>query len=85
MRRQAAVLESGGTITQETRHFHEDGYTSPGRTKETAEDYRYFPEPDLEPVAPSRELVEQLRATIPELPWLRAQADSGRTGASPTR
>ncbi|MFB1296732.1 Asp-tRNA(Asn)/Glu-tRNA(Gln) amidotransferase subunit GatB [Mycobacterium sp. pW049] len=70
MRRQAAVLESGETVTQETRHFHEDGYTSPGRSKETAQDYRYFPEPDLEPVAPSAELVEQLRATIPELPWL---------------
>jgi aspartyl-tRNA(Asn)/glutamyl-tRNA(Gln) amidotransferase subunit B len=71
MRRQAAVLEAGGRIIQETRHFHEDGYTSPGRTKETAEDYRYFPEPDLEPVAPSAELVERLRATIPELPWLQ--------------
>jgi aspartyl-tRNA(Asn)/glutamyl-tRNA(Gln) amidotransferase subunit B len=71
MQRQGAVLESGGRITQETRHFHEAGYTSPGRTKETAEDYRYFPEPDLEPVAPSRELVERLRHTIPELPWLR--------------
>ena len=71
MRRQGAVLGSGGRVTQETRHFHEDGYTSPGRTKETAEDYRYFPEPDLEPVAPSRELVERLRQTIPELPWLR--------------
>ena len=70
MRRQAAVLESGGTVTQETRHFHEDGYTSPGRSKETAQDYRYFPEPDLEPVAPSDELVERLRGTIPELPWL---------------
>ena len=70
MRRQAAVLESGGTILQETRHFHEDGYTSPGRSKETAQDYRYFPEPDLEPVAPSAEYVEQLRQTIPELPWL---------------
>jgi aspartyl-tRNA(Asn)/glutamyl-tRNA(Gln) amidotransferase subunit B len=80
MRRQAAVLESGGRIIQETRHFHEDGYTSPGRTKETAEDYRYFPEPDLEPVAPSAELVEKLRATIPELPWLarkRIQQDWG--------
>jgi aspartyl-tRNA(Asn)/glutamyl-tRNA(Gln) amidotransferase subunit B len=80
MRRQAAILKSGGTIVQETRHFHEDGYTSPGRTKETAEDYRYFPEPDLEPVAPSRELVERLRATLPELPWLarkRIQAEWG--------
>jgi aspartyl-tRNA(Asn)/glutamyl-tRNA(Gln) amidotransferase subunit B len=70
MQRQAAVLASGGQIIQETRHFHEAGYTSPGRVKETAEDYRYFPEPDLEPVAPSRELVERLRQTIPELPWL---------------
>lgn len=43
MRRQAAVLESGGRVHQETRHFHEDGHTSPGRDKETAEDYRYFP------------------------------------------
>ncbi len=70
MRRQAAVLKAGGTVYQETRHFHEDGYTSPGRSKETAQDYRYFPEPDLEPVAPSAELVERLRAGIPELPWL---------------
>jgi len=80
MRRQAAVLDTGGEIIQETRHFHEDGYTSAGRRKETAEDYRYFPEPDLEPVAPSAELVERLRATIPELPWLqrnRIQQDWG--------
>ena len=70
MRRQAAVLDAGGKVHQETRHFHEDGYTSPGRDKETAEDYRYFPEPDLEPVAPSEELVQRLRGTIPELPWL---------------
>ncbi|PXY27028.1 Asp-tRNA(Asn)/Glu-tRNA(Gln) amidotransferase subunit GatB [Prauserella muralis] len=72
MTRQAAILAEGGTITQETRHFQEaDGSTSPGRTKETAEDYRYFPEPDLVPIAPSRAWVEQLRATIPELPWER--------------
>ncbi|NIJ13675.1 aspartyl-tRNA(Asn)/glutamyl-tRNA(Gln) amidotransferase subunit B [Saccharomonospora amisosensis] len=72
MSRQAAVLHDGGTITQETRHFQEsDGTTSPGRVKETAEDYRYFPEPDLVPIAPSSEWVEQLRATIPELPWQR--------------
>jgi aspartyl-tRNA(Asn)/glutamyl-tRNA(Gln) amidotransferase subunit B len=70
MQRQAAILVAGGEIVQETRHFHESGYTSPGRAKETAQDYRYFPEPDLEPVAPSRELVERLRQTIPELPWL---------------
>ena len=80
MRRQAAVLQSGGAIVQETRHFHEDGYTSPGRSKETAQDYRYFPEPDLEPVAPTVEYVERLRQTIPELPWLsrkRIQEDWG--------
>src|SRR6478752_1782108 len=70
MRRQAALLEAGANITQETRHFHEDGHTTAGRSKETAQDYRYFPEPDLEPVAPSAELVERLRGTIPELPWL---------------
>ncbi|MEU6642431.1 Asp-tRNA(Asn)/Glu-tRNA(Gln) amidotransferase subunit GatB [Saccharomonospora sp. NPDC046836] len=72
MTRQAAVLAGGGTVTQETRHFQEaDGSTSPGRTKETAEDYRYFPEPDLVPIAPSRAWVDQLRETIPEMPWER--------------
>lgn len=72
MRRQAAVLDAGEDVIQETRHFLEqDGSTSAGRRKETAEDYRYFPEPDLEPVAPSAELIEKLRGTLPELPWLR--------------
>ncbi|WP_253779608.1 Asp-tRNA(Asn)/Glu-tRNA(Gln) amidotransferase subunit GatB [Goodfellowiella coeruleoviolacea] len=72
MTRQAAVLANGGRVVQETRHFDEStGSTSSGRTKETAEDYRYFPEPDLVPVAPSREWVEELRATLPELPWER--------------
>ncbi|WP_372440779.1 Asp-tRNA(Asn)/Glu-tRNA(Gln) amidotransferase subunit GatB [Nocardia acididurans] len=81
MRRQAAVLAAGGEILMETRHFHEtDGTTSAGRPKETAEDYRYFPEPDLEPIAPDAAWVESLRATIPEYPWLRRariQADWG--------
>jgi aspartyl-tRNA(Asn)/glutamyl-tRNA(Gln) amidotransferase subunit B len=71
IRRQAAVLASGGRIKQETRMWHEEGYTTPGRSKEEAEDYRYFPEPDLVPVAPSREWVEELRATLPENPALR--------------
>src|SRR5690348_13408529 len=67
MTRQAAILAEGGSIKQETRHFQEaDGTTSSGRTKETAEDYRYFPEPDLVPIAPSREWVEELRGTLPE-------------------
>jgi aspartyl-tRNA(Asn)/glutamyl-tRNA(Gln) amidotransferase subunit B len=72
MCRQAAVLTSGGEIVQETRHFDEaSGTTSAGRRKETSEDYRYFPEPDLVPIAPSDEWVAQLRATLPELPWQR--------------
>ncbi|OBJ52263.1 Asp-tRNA(Asn)/Glu-tRNA(Gln) amidotransferase subunit GatB [Mycobacterium asiaticum] len=82
MQRQAAVLLSGGEIIQETRHFHEAGYTSPGRAKETAQDYRYFPEPDLEPVAPSRELVERLRQSIPELPWLSRKRIQDEWGIS---
>ncbi len=80
MRRQAAVLDSGERVHQETRHFHEDGYTSPGRSKETAQDYRYFPEPDLEPIAPDADFVEKLRESIPEYPWLqrkRIQEDWG--------
>lgn len=69
MSRHAGILDAGGSVLQETRHFHEDdGTTSSGREKSDAEDYRYFPEPDLVPVAPSREWVEQLRATLPENP-----------------
>ncbi|WP_225443694.1 Asp-tRNA(Asn)/Glu-tRNA(Gln) amidotransferase subunit GatB [Lolliginicoccus lacisalsi] len=72
MRRQAAVLEAGGEINMETRHFQEsDGTTSPGRKKETADDYRYFPDPDLQPIEPAAEWIEQLRGTLPELPWVR--------------
>jgi aspartyl-tRNA(Asn)/glutamyl-tRNA(Gln) amidotransferase subunit B len=67
--RHAGILDAGGRVVQETRHFHEDtGTTSPGREKSDAEDYRYFPEPDLAPVAPTREWVEQLRETLPEAP-----------------
>jgi aspartyl-tRNA(Asn)/glutamyl-tRNA(Gln) amidotransferase subunit B len=70
--RHAAVLDKGDKITQETRHWHEDtGVTTSGREKSDAEDYRYFPEPDLVPVAPTRETVEQLRETLPEAPGLR--------------
>jgi aspartyl-tRNA(Asn)/glutamyl-tRNA(Gln) amidotransferase subunit B len=70
--RQAAVLDAGGRVVQETRHFHEDsGITTAGRSKEEAQDYRYFPEPDLVPIAPAAGWVEQLRATLPELPSAR--------------
>ena len=72
IQRQAAILAKGGTITQETRHWHEDtGTTSPGRPKSDADDYRYFPEPDLLPVTPAPELIERLRASLPEAPAAR--------------
>jgi aspartyl-tRNA(Asn)/glutamyl-tRNA(Gln) amidotransferase subunit B len=81
IRRQAAVLSEGGRVVQETRHWHENtGETTSGRSKEQAEDYRYFPEPDLVPLAPSREWVESLRATLPVLPsakQARLQAEWG--------
>jgi len=83
IQRHAAVLSGGGTILQETRHFHEeDGSTTSGRVKEEAEDYRYFPEPDLVPMAPSREWVEELRAGLPELPRLRRQRLQAEWGLS---
>lgn len=62
--RQAAVLDAGARVVQETRHWNEEGYTVSGRIKETAEDYRYFPEPDLVPVVCEPQWVEQLRANL---------------------
>ena len=70
--RQAGVLDAGQRVVQETRHFHEnDGTTTSGRSKEEAQDYRYFPEPDLVPVAPDADWVESIRAALPELPAAR--------------
>ncbi|HEX8006389.1 MAG TPA: Asp-tRNA(Asn)/Glu-tRNA(Gln) amidotransferase subunit GatB, partial [Trebonia sp.] len=70
--RQAEVLDSGGRVIQETRHFHEDsGVTTSGRSKEEAQDYRYFPEPDLVPLAPPSEWVAEIRSALPELPSAR--------------
>ena len=72
MIRHAELLNKGERVIQETRHFHEDtGLTTPGRSKEQAEDYRYFPEPDLVPVAPSNDLIEKIRASLPEKPSVR--------------
>jgi aspartyl-tRNA(Asn)/glutamyl-tRNA(Gln) amidotransferase subunit B len=72
MMRQGAALDNGEEIFQETRHYQEtDGSTSKGRPKESADDYRYFNDPDLPPVFVSREWVEEIRATLPELPWIR--------------
>ena len=67
--RQSSRLEQGERIIQETRHFlEESGQTRPGRSKEQAEDYRYFPEPDLVPVVPDNKWIEELRKSLPEKP-----------------
>ncbi|NRD60008.1 Asp-tRNA(Asn)/Glu-tRNA(Gln) amidotransferase GatCAB subunit B, partial [Corallococcus exiguus] len=69
IQRQGYLLSEGRKVRQQTRMWQEAGeYTIAGRDKSDAEDYRYFPEPDLVPIAPSREWVEQLRAELPELP-----------------
>jgi aspartyl-tRNA(Asn)/glutamyl-tRNA(Gln) amidotransferase subunit B len=85
VQRQAAVLDAGGAVTQETRHFQEaSGTTTSGRSKEEAQDYRYFPEPDLVPVAPSRDWVDEIAAGLPEFPAARRarlQAEWGLSGA----
>ena len=72
IQRQAAILAKGGSIQQETRHWHEDtGVTSAGRVKSDADDYRYFPEPDLLPVVPTQALIDELRDALPEPPAAR--------------
>jgi aspartyl-tRNA(Asn)/glutamyl-tRNA(Gln) amidotransferase subunit B len=72
--RQAGILDAGGRIIQETRHFHEEsGSTTPGRSKEEAQDYRYFPEPDLVPLAPAPDWVQEIRAALPQLPAARRE------------
>jgi aspartyl-tRNA(Asn)/glutamyl-tRNA(Gln) amidotransferase subunit B len=83
VQRQAARLTAGERVVQETRHWHEDtGVTTSGRSKEQAEDYRYFPEPDLVPIAPTREWVEELRAALPEPPSVRRARRQGEWGFS---
>ncbi len=83
MLRQAEILDAGGKIVQETRHFSETtGDTRPGRSKEEATDYRYFPEPDLVPIAPDPAWVERLRAELPELPAVRRARISESLGVS---
>jgi aspartyl-tRNA(Asn)/glutamyl-tRNA(Gln) amidotransferase subunit B len=70
--RQAALLDAGERVVQETRHWNEeDGRTHSMRSKEEAFDYRYFPEPDLVPVAPTDEMRRTARASLPELPAAR--------------
>jgi aspartyl-tRNA(Asn)/glutamyl-tRNA(Gln) amidotransferase subunit B len=70
--RQIAVYEAGGEVEQETLHFDPGAESAPPlRSKEEAQDYRYFPEPDLVPVEPPRELVDRVRAELPESPATR--------------
>jgi aspartyl-tRNA(Asn)/glutamyl-tRNA(Gln) amidotransferase subunit B len=67
--RQIDLIESGGKVTQETRLFDPDAEeTRPMRSKEEANDYRYFPDPDLLPIVIDEQLIEQVRAALPELP-----------------
>jgi aspartyl-tRNA(Asn)/glutamyl-tRNA(Gln) amidotransferase subunit B len=81
-RRQYDIIENGGTIRQETRHWDDsDGRTHTLRTKEDADDYRYFLEPDLVPLAPSAEWVENVRNALPKLPAQRRTELSALTGA----
>jgi aspartyl-tRNA(Asn)/glutamyl-tRNA(Gln) amidotransferase subunit B len=70
--RQRELIAAGGTVVQETLHFHpEDGSLHPLRSKEEAHDYRYLPEPDLVPLAPSEEMLREARESLPELPEAR--------------
>ena len=70
--RQAVELDKGNKIKQETRHFQEDnGTTRSGRSKEVAEEYRYFPEPDLVPIAPDKKWIEKLKSELPEQPSIK--------------
>jgi aspartyl-tRNA(Asn)/glutamyl-tRNA(Gln) amidotransferase subunit B len=72
--RQRELIEAGGTVEQETLHFHpEDGSLHPLRSKEEAHDYRYFPEPDLVPIAPTEAMLREARESLPELPAARAE------------
>src|SRR5699024_7588878 len=76
--RQAAVLDAGEAVLQETRHFHEeDGSTSSGRPKSDADDYRYFPEPDLVPIVPDPAWVREIAANLPEMPVARRRRLQG--------
>ena len=84
IRRQAAILAAGGQVLQETRHGQADGTTRAGRVKSDADDYRYFPEPDLVPVAPGRQWVEEIRASLPELPAARRRRLKAEWGVTDT-
>jgi aspartyl-tRNA(Asn)/glutamyl-tRNA(Gln) amidotransferase subunit B len=82
--RQTEALDAGRPVLQETRHWDEHrSVTTPGRSKEYASDYRYFPEPDLSPIQPSPELIERLRSRLPELPGARRRRFEADYGLEP--
>jgi aspartyl-tRNA(Asn)/glutamyl-tRNA(Gln) amidotransferase subunit B len=82
--RQREIVESGGSVEQETLHFDPaDGTLTPLRSKEYAHDYRYFPEPDLVPVAPSAADIDAVRASLPELPEQRRERYEVELGLKP--
>jgi aspartyl-tRNA(Asn)/glutamyl-tRNA(Gln) amidotransferase subunit B len=81
--RQRELIEAGGSVVQETLHFHpEDGTLHPLRSKEEAHDYRYFPEPDLVPLAPTEEMLREARESLPELPEARQRRYEEELGLS---
>jgi aspartyl-tRNA(Asn)/glutamyl-tRNA(Gln) amidotransferase subunit B len=83
VRRQIELYERGGTVEQHTYDYEPETDTlTPHRSKEEAEDYRYFPEPDLVPLAPGRELVDRLRAELPELPAARIERHAQALGVA---
>ncbi len=82
--RQVDRISAGERIDQETRHWDEAaGRTQPGRSKEEAQDYRYFPEPDLVPLAPEQEWIDEIRESLPVLPAARRHRLAGATGVDP--
>ena len=81
IKRQIEIYEAGGEVEQETLHFDPGNESAPPlRSKEEAQDYRYFPEPDLVPLEPDRELVERLRGELPEPPWARIRRLEAEVG-----
>jgi aspartyl-tRNA(Asn)/glutamyl-tRNA(Gln) amidotransferase subunit B len=84
LERQASLVDAGEAVVQETLHFHpEDGTLHPLRSKEEAHDYRYFPEPDLVPLAPTEGMLQEARESLPELPEARIERYRETLGLSP--
>jgi aspartyl-tRNA(Asn)/glutamyl-tRNA(Gln) amidotransferase subunit B len=82
--RQKRLLDDGGAVEQETLHYDPSAKALRSlRSKEEAHDYRYFPEPDLEPLAPSAELIERVRGPLPELPAARIARFESELGLTP--